>query len=131
MAYQIVSVTDESRLYPNYSTFDVIMQAQMGNAKVKKAISREINDIIRDGIEQELIDNYVKSITVSQTFRNFSNQAIAAELGFAEYYFLDDTKYNHKLENYKKIKVEDLIEVCKKYYDPEKLKVINIKPAME
>ena len=30
-----------------------------------------------------------------------------------------------------KIKAEDLIEVCKKYYDPEKLKVINIKPAME
>lgn len=131
MAYQIVSLSDEARMYSNYSTFDVVMQAQMGNAKVKKAISREINNIINEGIEQELIDNYIKNINSSQTFQDFSNQAIAARLGFAEYYLMDYKQHNHKIENYKKIKPDELVEVCKKYYNLETLKVINIKPAME
>lgn len=131
LAYQIVSQSDDSRLYSNIATFDVVMQAQMGNAKVKKMISKEIYDIINEGIDQELIDNYIKNLEVSQTFQNFSNQAIADKLGFAEYYFMDYKKYNQTLEMYKNIKAETLTEICKKYFNPENIKVINIKPAME
>ena len=131
LAYQIAAQSDDSRLYSNVATFDVVMQAQMGNAKVKKVISKEIYDIINEGIDQELIDNYVKNLEVSQTFQNFSNQAIADKLGFAEYYFMDYKKYNQALETYKTIKPEQLTEICKKYFNPENLKVINIKPAME
>lgn len=131
MAYQIVPQSDDSHMYSNVATFDVVMQAQMGNAKVKKVISKEIYDIINEGIDQELIDNYVKNLEVSQTFQNFSNQAIADKLGFAEYYFMDYKKYNQALETYKTIKAEQLTEICKKYFNPENIKVINIKPAME
>ncbi|MBI3520912.1 MAG: insulinase family protein [Bacteroidetes bacterium] len=131
MAYQIVPQSDDSHMYSNVATFDVVMQAQMGNAKVKKVISKEIYDIINEGVDQELIDNYVKNLEVSQTFQNFSNQAIADKLGFAEYYFMDYKKYNQALETYKTIKAEQLTEICKKYFNPENIKVINIKPAME
>lgn len=131
LAYQIAAQSDDSRLYSNVATFDVVMQAQMGNAKVKKVISKEIYDIINEGVDQELIDNYVKNLEVSQTFQNFSNQAIADKLGFAEYYFMDYKKYNQTIEMYKTIKPEQLTEICKKYFNPENLKVINIKPAME
>jgi len=131
LAYQIAAQSDDSRLYSNVANFDVVMQAQMGNAKVKKVISKEIYDIINEGIDQELIDNYVKNLEVSQTFQNFSNQAIADKLGFAEYYFMDYRKYNQAIEMYKTIKPEQLTEICKKYFNPENLKVINIKPAME
>ena len=131
MAYQIVSQTDDSRMYTNYATFDVVMQAQMGNAKVKKMISKEIYDIINEGIDQELIDNYVKNLEVTQAFENFSNQAIGDKLGFAEYYFNDCNKYNQTLETYKTIKAEELTDICKKYFNPENIKVINIKPMME
>jgi zinc protease len=131
LAYQIVGQADDSHMYANMATFDVVMQAQIGNAKVKKIISKEIYDIINEGIDQELIDNYVKNLEVSQTFQNFSNQAIADKLGFAEYYFMDYKKYNQTLETYKTIKAERLTEICKKYFNPENLKVINIKPAME
>jgi predicted Zn-dependent peptidase len=131
LAYQIVPQSDDSRLYSNVATFDVVMQAQMGNAKVKKVVSKEIYDIINEGIDQELIDNYVKNLEVNQTFQNFSNQAIADKLGFAEYYFMDYKKYNQALETYKTIKAEQLTDICKKYFNPENLKVINIKPAME
>ncbi len=131
LAYQIVPQSDDSRLYSNVATFDVVMQAQMGNAKVKKIVSKEIYDIINEGIDQELIDNYVKNLEVSQAFQNFSNQAIADKLGFAEYYFMDYKKYNQTLETYKTIKAEQLTDICKKYFNPENLKVINIKPAME
>lgn len=131
LAYQIVPQSDDSRLYSNVAIFDVVMQAQMGNAKVKKVVSKEIYDIINEGIDQELIDNYVKNLEVSQTFQNFSNQAIADKLGFAEYYFMDYKKYNQALETYKTIKAEQLTDICKKYFNPENIKVINIKPAME
>lgn len=131
MAYGIQPITDDARLYSNYATFDVIMQAQMGNAKVKKVISKEIYDIINEGIEQELIDNYIKNLETTEAFQNFSNSAIAYRLGFAEYYFMDYTKYNHALDAYKKIKAEDLTAICKTYFNPENIKVINIKPAIE
>ncbi|MBA4241806.1 MAG: hypothetical protein C0448_13860 [Sphingobacteriaceae bacterium] len=131
LAYAIQPASDDSRLYSNMASFDVIMQAQMGNAKVKKMISKEIYDIINEGIEQELIDNYVKNLEASQIFQNFSNQAIADKLGFAEYYFMDYKKYNQTIETYKTIKAEELTDICKKYFNPENIKVINIKPAME
>lgn len=131
LAYAIQPASDDSRLYSNIASFDVIMQAKMGNAKVKKMISKEIYDIINEGIEQELIDNYVKNLEASQLFQNFSNQAIADKLGFAEYYFMDYKKYNQTIETYKTIKAEDLTDICKKYFNPENIKVINIKPAME
>jgi predicted Zn-dependent peptidase len=131
LAYAVQSSSDDSRLYNNIATFDVIMQAQMGNAKVKKVISKEIYDIINEGIDQELINNYVKNLEVNQIFQNFSNQVIADKLGFAEYYFMDYKKFNQMLDSYKLIKAEQLTEVCKKYFNPETMKVINIKPAME
>lgn len=131
MAYQIVPSTDESRMYNNYATFDVVMQAAMGNAKVKKVINKEINDIIVDGPEQEIIDNYISNLEAQEAFAKYSNNSIAYELGFAEYYYKDYTKYNAKMEAYKKIKADDLKIIAQTYFNPEKLKVINIKPIME
>lgn len=131
MAYGIQSITDDSRLYNNISVFDIIMEAQIGNAKVKKAIYKEIYSIINEGIDQELIDNYVKHLETRSAFENFSNEAIAGKLGYAEYYFSDHTAYDRTLENYKNIKAADLTEICKKYFNPETIKVINIKPMTE
>ena len=131
LAYQIASNSDESRLYNNYANYDIIMQAAMGNAKVKKIVSKEINDIIRDGVDQELIDNYIKNLEAQSAFGKYSNETIAAELGFAEYYYKDHSKYNAELEAYKSIKGEDLKVIAQTYFDPEKLKSINIKPIME
>lgn len=131
LAYQIASNSDESRMYNNYANYDIIMQAAMGNAKVKKIVSKEINDIIRDGVDQELIDNYIKNLEAQSMFGKYSNSSIAAELGFAEYYYKDYNKYNAELEAYKAIKGEDLKVIAQTYFDPEKLKVINIKPIME
>lgn len=131
MAYQIGCSVDESRLYNNYATYDVIMQAGIGNAKVKKAISKEINSIINEGFEQVLIDNYIKSLETDETFVLYSNNEIAGRLGFAEYYYKDHTRYNAELEAYRKIKAEDLQRIAQTYFDPAKLKVINIKPVSE
>lgn len=131
LAYQIAPNSDESRMYNSYSNYDIIMQAAMGNAKVKKIISKEINEIINEGVEQELIDNYIRNLEASSTFGKYSNSTIASELGFAEYYYKDHTKYNAELEAYKSIKGEDLKIIAQTYFNPEKLKVINIKPIME
>lgn len=131
MAYQIVPGTDEARMYNNYANFDIVMQASMGNAKVKKVIVKEINEIINEGLERELIDNYISNLETQKAFGKYSNAQIAYELGFAEYYYKDYNKYDAKLDAYKKIKADDLKAIALTYYNPEKLKVINIKPIME
>lgn len=131
LAYQVAPNSDESRMYNSYSNYDIVMQAAMGNAKVKKIISKEINEIINEGVDQELIDNYIKNIEAERTFGKYSNSSIAAELGFAEYYYKDYNKYDAELEAYKNIKGEDLKVIAQTYFNPEKLKVINIKPIME
>ena len=131
LAYFIESAQDISRMYANYSTYNIIMQAAMGNAKVKKIISKEINEIINEGIEQELIDNYLHNLEAKKTFDNYSNQSISNQLGFAEYYYNDFSKYNATIEAYKKIKPDDLKQIAQTYFNPEKVKVINCKPVSE
>jgi zinc protease len=131
MAYGIQADTDPARMYSNYASFDVIMQAGIGNAKVKKAIAREITGIINEGIDQQLIDDYLAHLEARRTFANYSNQELAAELGFAEYYYNDHSKYNAMLEAYRKIKADDLKSIAQTYYNPGQLKVINIKPVTE
>ena len=131
MAYQIVTQNDISRMYSNYTTIDVIMQAAMGNAKVKKVIGKQINEIINDGVEQKLLDDYINNLQAKQIFTNYANQDISAQLGFAEYYYNDYTKYNSMIESYKKIKTDDLKQIAQTYFNPEKIKVINCKPVSE
>jgi zinc protease len=131
LAYGIQAGTDASRMYSNYANFDVIMKAGIGNAKVKKIVNKEINDIINEGVEQQVIDDYIGNIQAQQTFNNYSNQGIAGQLGFAEYYYNDYNKYNATVEEYKKIKADDLKRIAQTYYNPETLKVINIKPVTE
>jgi zinc protease len=131
LAYFIEPAADISRMYANYSTYDIIMQAAMGNAKVKKVISKEINEIINEGIEQELIDNYLHNLEAKKAFANYSNQNISGQLGFAEYYYNDYTKYDATIEAYKKIKADDLKQIAHTYFNPEKVKVINCKPVSE
>lgn len=131
MAYQVEPAVDPSRMYSNYSTFDVIMQASMGNAKVKKVINKQIAEIIEEGIDQKLIDDYISNLKTKVALNNYSNSDLCAELGFAEYYYNDYRRYNAMLEAYEKIKGEDLKYIAQTYFNPEKLKVINIKPAEE
>lgn len=131
MAYQVLSMTDDSRMYSSFNTYDIVMPATIGNAKVKKAVSKEINEIINEGIEQNTIDNYIRNMEAQAVFRNYNNQSIAAELGFAEYYYNDYKKYDAAILEYKKITPEDLKRIAQTYFNPENLKVINIKPLAE
>ncbi|MGZ3884023.1 MAG: hypothetical protein ACXVPD_07515, partial [Bacteroidia bacterium] len=70
-------------------------------------------------------------LEAQRVFGHYSNSQIAAELGVAEYYYNDYNKYTAVLEAYKKIKADDLKAIAKTYFEPEKLKVINIKPLSE
>jgi len=128
LAYQINGGQYDARMYSDYSVFDVIMQASVGNAKVKKIISKEINEIISEGIDEEDLKNYISNLETKSVFMNYSNNEINAMLGFAEYYYNDYKRFNSQLEEYKKIKPDDLKAIAQSYFNPEKLKVINIKP---
>jgi len=128
LAYQITGGQYESRIYSNYSFFDVIMQAGIGNAKVKKEIGKEINELINEGIDEIELKNYVRNLETKSAFMDYSNGQVNDRLGHAEYYYNDYKKYNSTLDEYKKIKPDDLKMIAKTYFNPETIKVINIKP---
>lgn len=131
LAYQIVSMVDDSRMYSDFCTYDVVMPAAIGNAKVRKAVSKEINEIITEGIEPELITNYIKHLEAQNTFRNYDNSSLSDALGFAEYYHGNYLKYDEQMEAYKAMNPDDLKRIAQTYFNPEQLKVINLKPGAE
>jgi predicted Zn-dependent peptidase len=128
LVYDISGDHDPSRLYNAFAIFDVVMQASVGNAKVRKEINREINSIITEGIDEKELKNYISYLETRSAFNSYSNEEINASLGFAEYYYNDYTKYNAQLEEYKKVDNIDLKRVAATYFNPETLRVINVKP---
>lgn len=128
MAYQVNAGIDPSRMYGIYTTVDIIMPASIGNARVKKAIAKEINNIITEGFDETELKNYINNLETQSIFTGYSNNRVNEILGYAEYYYNDYSKYNAQTEEFKKIKQEDLIRIAKTYFNPETLKVINIKP---
>jgi predicted Zn-dependent peptidase len=128
LAYQINGGQYDSRMYNNYSIIDIVMKGGVGNAKVKKEISREINDIINEGLDEPELKNYISNLETDAAFMAYSNGSINEKLGFAEYYYGDYNKYGATLNEYKKIKSDDLKQIAQTYFNPEKMKVINVKP---
>jgi zinc protease len=129
LAYQISGTQDISRLYNNFTYFEVFMKAGPGNAKVKKEINKEIYNIIKEGIEEEDLKKYLSNLETRLAFIQYSNSEISDMLGHAEYYYADHSKYNATFEAYRKIKPDDLRQIAETYFHPEKMKVLNIKPA--
>lgn len=128
MAYQVNVTMSPDRLYNNYSTFDIIMQAGVGNAKIKKEIIRQLNMILAEGFEEQELKDHLSNLQTRNAFSAYSNEEINGSLGFAEYYYNDYNRYNNILEEYSKIGNEDLKRIVKTYFNPETLKVINVKP---
>jgi zinc protease len=128
LAYNMSGGQMSDRLYSNYSVYDVVMQAGVGNAKTKKTISKVINEIVMEGIDESKITNYISHLETKMVFDNYSNNQINAMLGIAEYYYNDYNKYNAEFEAYKKLKPDDLKMIAQTYFNPENVKVINIKP---
>jgi len=128
LAYSINSNPDESSLYPDVGVIDVIMGAQPGNVKVKRAIREEINKIAADGLPQSKIDKYIKAKEATHVMSNYSAEDIAYYFGLAEYYFNDYKIASKEIDEYRKVTNDDLKRVAADYFSEEKLQVINIKP---
>ncbi len=128
MAYSISGQQSPDRLYPSYTVFDVVMQAGIGNAKVKKEIAKEINEIITDGIDEVDLKNYLSDLESKDVYTAYSNTEICGLIGMAEYYYQDYNKYNASMDAYRKLSQDDLKRVAKSYFDPTGIKVINTKP---
>ena len=127
-AYGIQDGFDKTGLYPHLAVIDIIMNAQMGNVKVKRAIREEIDKIAADGIDQKTIDNYIKGMEASNIMRDYSSEAIAFELGNYEYYAHDYNLAYHAIDNYKKVTPDDLKRVAATYFSADRIQVINVKP---
>lgn len=128
LAYQVAGQQSPDRMYSNYTFIDVIMKAGVGNAKVKKEIAKEINDIINEGVDEIDLKNYMSNTETKKVFARYSNTDLNGMIGFAEYYYNDYTKYDMITEAYKTVTIDDLKRVAQTYFQPENLKVINVKP---
>jgi zinc protease len=127
-AFGLISVSEEWSMYPSLGVIDVVMQASPGNVKVKRAIREEINRVATEGIPQEMIDSYIRSVEAAELLGNYTASEIAWRLGMAEYYFGDYNKAYTMNEEYKKVKPDDLKRVAAKYFAEDKMQMINVRP---
>jgi len=128
-AYQISALSDDWSMYTNFCELYIIMQAAPGNVKVKKAINSEIQSIIDEGIDIQLMKDYLQSIKAQRTLNLYQNDYIANELGMAELYLGDFQKYDEMIRAFEKITPEQLQQTANKYFNPQNFKVLNIKPT--
>lgn len=128
-AYQISALSDDWSMYTNFCELYIIMQAAPGNVKVKKAINAEIQSIIDEGIDVQLMKDYLQSLKAQRTLSLYQNDYIANELGMAELYLGDFQKYDEMIHAFENITPEQLQQTASKYFNPQNFKVLNIKPT--
>ncbi len=126
--YVINPGNDAQSLYPNLGLIDFIMNASPGNVKVKKAIREELNKAGADGLSQEMIDDYIRSMEAENILSSYRSDNIAGLLGMAEYHYRDYTMANKTIDLYKKVTPDDLKRIATTYFSEEKIQVMNIKP---
>ena len=127
-AFAVFSASNSWNLYAGMSVVDVAMQASPGNVKVKRAIREELNKIIEQGIPQETIDSWLKAREAEELLSSYNADALANRLGIAEYYFNDAMKGLSIVNEYRKVKPDDLKRVAAKYFSEDKMQMINIRP---
>ena len=128
LAYGIQQNNAFLNLYPTKMNISIVMPMQMGNNKVKKIIRDEISNIIENGIDAERMQSYIKSNEASQLLSFYQAGEIASQLGSSQYYYKDCQRAFSLTDLYRKINSSDLQRVAAKYYQPDQLQFINMKP---
>ena len=105
------------------------MQAAPGNVKVKKAINAEIQSIIDEGMDEQLMKDYLQSLKAQRILNLYQNDFVSNELGMAELYIGDYQMTNDMYDAFEKITPEQLQQTAAKYFNPQNFKVLNIKPT--
>lgn len=129
LAYDILGSQDLSRMYNAYTVYDIVMQAGVGNAKVMKEVEREINQVLNEGVDEADLKAFLSNMDRQIVFEAYSNSQISGQLGLAEYYHLDHNKYGELERQYRKVSIQDLAHIAETYFNPAKMKIINIKPT--
>ncbi len=129
LVYALQNGSDDWSLYPNLCQEYFIMPAAPGNVKVKKIIAAEINNILDDGIDETRIADYLDNLKARELKAAYNVENIASQLGMAEMYFHDFNQYARMREKMETLHSADLQRVAKKYFDPARLRVVNIKPS--
>lgn len=128
LAYGMNMMSEVWSLYPSLVTIDIVMDAQPGNSRVKKALREEINKIIADGMPKEAMDKYTRSMAASALLSKYTCQDVADQLGMAQFYFDDHNRAFKLVDEYKKLTPDDLKAAAAKYFSEERMQLINIKP---
>ena len=128
-AYQISEVSDDWSLYTNYCELYIIMQAAPGNVRVKKSINAEIQSIIDEGVEENLLKDYISNLKAHRVLNLYDINFIAGELGIAEMYNGDYNLTDKQITEFEKITSAQLQSTAAKYFNPSDFQVINIKPT--
>lgn len=126
--FAIIESGDATSLYPSLAQIDVFMPPSPGNIKVKRAIRAEMDNVIANGLPEEKMQEFISMLEASRTMEAYSSEGIADELGMAEYYFHDYKQADSEIANYKAVTQADIKRVAAKYFSPEHVDMINIKP---
>ncbi len=132
LAYGLIQVNDDYAMYQSFCQIYIPMNAAPGNAKVKKLITQELLTAFdnEEGLDEEEIHDYLKHLEALQQLNAYSNMYLADLIGKAEIYYRDYRRWNEKLIQFKKMDAPTLKHMVKKYFTPDAIRVLNIKPEM-
>ena len=109
---------DDSPTEMNSSMFIYAIYVPENAQKVQKGFKEEIDRFIKDGITQEELDNAVKGWVEAQAVSRAKDNELSSVLNNNLYYDRDMNFQKSVEEKVKKLTVDDVNKVIKKYFKP-------------
>ncbi len=120
LTYGIGGGIMNSYLHPGKVFFSTFTKSE-STIDVLKAINDEIEKIRREKVSKTELEDAKNYFLNSYVFKFSSPEKILYDYMKKEFYGLDVKKYDRLMENIKKVSVDDVLKVAKKYLKPNKI----------
>jgi zinc protease len=95
---------------------------------VVKAILDQIDRIRDQGVTRDELESARNRLVGSKVFDLFSAEAIASEVGHAEFIEGDYRRFENLEERYEKVTLEDVRRVARQHLVPDRMTVLSVRP---
>lgn len=108
--------------------FVVGTTADPDESRAEAAVREEVRQLRRDGITEEELHRAKTLLEAEARTEQHTSQGLAASLGFAA--TVADLDYHRTyLENVRAVSRQDVLEVARRYLDPDRYAVVAIRPG--
>lgn len=128
VAFGVIMQENGGEIYPSRITIDLYMRAGPGNVKAKKLMNHEIADMAENGPEEQELNDYRNYLKAQLLQSAYTISQISGIVGMAEFTKQDPLAWDYLYQSAMQVTPTQVQEAVKKYFMPEKLGFLNIKP---